>query len=230
MPETRAQTNTSEPANLEIISLLINDSTKKLEESLSTKLAQLTEEVRKVNDTLVNQQQDILAIRDVIIKNLQAENSFIKDRLAKLEENVLEQHNVNLVLKGELSAQNKQIEELERSAYRTAEYVNYETLEVSNIPISIPVAEVPQVTLAIINALGETGDEALDLTDVHAIHRRQGKFTNERVLVKFVRRGDAFFTLQKAKQLRKMDLKTIDKRLTKPVYINEHLSPYYGKL
>ena len=27
-----------------------------------------------------------------------------------------------------------------------------------------------------------------------------------------------------------MDLKTIDKRLTKPVYINEHLSPYYGKL
>ena len=27
-----------------------------------------------------------------------------------------------------------------------------------------------------------------------------------------------------------MDLKIIDERLTKPVYINEHLSPYYSKL
>ena len=45
-----------------------------------------------------------------------------------------------------------------------------------------------------------------------------------------MRRGDAFATLKKAKNLRKVDLKLIDDRLTKPVYINEHLSPYYSKL
>ena len=165
-----------------------------------------------------------------IIKKLQEENVSIKERVAKLEEKVVEQQNDNSALRGELLEQKQIINELERCTYRTAEYVNYETLEVSNIPMSIPDDQVPQVTLAIINAVGETGDETFDLGDVHAIHRRQGKYTKEKVLVKFVRRGDASYTLRKSKTLRKLDLKVIDERLTKPVYINEHLSPYYGKL
>ena len=118
---------------------------------------------------------------------------------------------------------------LERVAYRSAEYANYETLEVSNIPTNIPDAEVPGVVLSVINAL-DTNADSFDLNDVHAIHRRQGAFTKEKVLIKFVRRGDAFFTLQHAKKLRHINLTEIDARLTKPLYINEHLSPYYGKL
>ena len=104
------------------------------------------------------------------------------------------------------------------------------TLEISKIPLSIPDAEVPEVILEIVNALNTKDDDKFTIDDVHAIHRRQGHFTKEKVLVKFVRRGDAFGTLRRAWKLRKMDLKHIDSRLTAPVYINEHLSPYYSKL
>lgn len=118
---------------------------------------------------------------------------------------------------------------LEREAYRTAEYVNYETVELSKIPLSIPDEEVPAVTLKIVNALNRT-DEQYGHEHVHAIHRRQGQFTKEKVLLKFVCRADTFDVLQAKTKLRNMDLKKIDKRLIHPVYINEFISPYYAKL
>ena len=103
-------------------------------------------------------------------------------------------------------------------------------LEISKIPLSIPNADVPEVVLDIMNTLISKDDDEYTLDDVHAIHRRQGHYTKEKVLVKFVRRGDAFGILKKAWKLRKLDVKNIDRRLTEPVYINEHLSPYYSKL
>ena len=104
-------------------------------------------------------------------------------------------------------------------------------MEVSKIPLTIPEAEVATITLQIINALNEPGDDDYRLEDVHAIHRRQGQFTREKVLVKFVRRGDAYLSLKRAKKLRNIDLKEqVDVRLTEKVYINEHLSPYYSSL
>ena len=82
MPETRAQLNVTATENqhlsLDIISKLITDSTTTLQGSLTTEISLLTEEIKKVNDTLLKQQQDILSIRDVIIKNLQEENVAIK--------------------------------------------------------------------------------------------------------------------------------------------------------
>ena len=122
------------------------------------------------------------------------------------------------------------METVERQAYRSAEYLNYETLEVSKIPLTIPDGDVQDVTLGIINALYSDSEEAFGPDDVHAIHRRQGHYSKEKVLVKFVRRGDAFRTLKRAKKLREIDLKVVDDRLTGHVYINEHLSPYYAKL
>ena len=234
MPETRAKSNVNmsedQPLSHDIISNLINNSIATLQETFCTQLTQLTVEIKKVNDTLLNQQQDILSIRDVIIKNLQEDNTRTKERVANLEAKLVEQEHENSALRKEIGDLKSSFHDLERCTYRTAEYVNYETLEVSNIPMTIPAAQVPEVTLGITNALGEAGDEAFGMNDVHAIHRRQGFFTKEKVLVKFVRRGDAFYTLKKAKNLRKLDPKVIDERLIKPIYINEHLSPYYSKL
>ena len=233
MPETRAQSNMNEDSqspSLDNISQLIKNSTSSLQESFSAQLSELTNEIKKVNEILKNQQQDILSIRDVVIKKLQEENTLIKKRVSKLvdEQNRLKIE--NLALRGEISDIKKQTANLERTTYRTAEYTNYETVEISSIPMSIPAAEVPEVTVAIINALAESGDDSFGVEDFHAIHRRQGKFTQEKVLAKFVRRGDAFDTLVKAKKLRSINLTVIDERLIKPIYINEFLSPYYSKL
>ena len=63
----------------------------------------------------------------------------------------------------------------------------------------------------------------LKVDDVHAVHRRQGRYPKEKVSVKFVRRGDAFETLKRARELREIDLKLLDVRLTERVYINEHV-------
>ena len=69
MPETRAQgaqSNSNEPENhplsLEIISQLIINSTTSLQESFSVQMLQMSNEIKKVNETLTNQQQDTLSI------------------------------------------------------------------------------------------------------------------------------------------------------------------------
>ena len=88
MPETRAQSNSNEPdiqpPSLDIISKLIINSTSALQESFSANFSILTDEIKKVNETLASQQQDILSIRDVVIKKLQEENSLIKERVTEL--------------------------------------------------------------------------------------------------------------------------------------------------
>ena len=119
---------------------------------------------------------------------------------------------------------------IEREAYRTAEYTQYETLELSQIPLSIPDKEVQQLTLAIFNSLKNENNPYLVPADLKACHRRQGKYARETVMCKFVRRGHAFDVMATKSGLKDLDLKTIDERLTETVYINEHLSPYYSKL
>ena len=111
----------------------------------------------------------------------------------RLEGELAVAKNANNLLRDEFdkasSVTSSRLTTLEREAYRTAEYINYESVEISKIPLTIPDNEIPEVTLNIINALGSRGDEELTLDDVHAIHRRQGQYTKEKVLVKFVRRG-----------------------------------------
>ena len=137
------------------------------------------------------------------------------------------------VLREEVNKQNgelcERLSDVERETFRTAEYANYETLEISKIPLTIPDDEVSQVSLEIINALCGN-DNAITFHNLHAIHRRQGFFTREKVLVKFISRNDSLHVLRRAKHLKDIKMEEIDPRLVEPVYINEHLSPYYAKL
>ena len=150
-------------------------------------------------------------------------NAIIDDLSSQLEVS----KNTSTVLRDDLQ---KRLSKVERQSFRSAEYLNYETLEISKIPSVIPDADVPDTTLKIVNALYTESEGYFGIDDVHAIHRRQGHFSKEKVLIKFLRRGDAFQTLKKAKKLKNIDLREIDARLTEKVYINEHLSPYYAKL
>ena len=150
-------------------------------------------------------------------------NAIIDDLTSQLEVS----KNTSTVLRDDLQ---KRLKKVERQSFRSAEYLNYETIEISKIPLTVPDDEIPGLSLKIVNSLYSGSEEEFGLDDVHAIHRRQGHYSKEKVLMKFVRRGDAFQTLKRAKELRKTDLRGIDVRLTEKVFLNEHLSPYYSKL
>ena len=128
------------------------------------------------------------------------------------------------------TASDRKIIDLEREAHRTAQYTQYETLEFSKIPLSIPDNQVQSVVLNIVNSLGDDGDNELRPEHIQACHRRQGKFTKENVLLKLIWRGDVQEIKRKRKTLKDIVLTEVDPRLTQPVYINDHLTNYYGKL
>ena len=113
--------------------------------------------------------------------------------------------------------------------YRTSQYTQYETLEISKLPLTIPPEHVQQTIMKIVNAIRPKGTDKLTDDYVQACHRRQG-WHKEHVLLKLLRRGDARKIMQQRHKLRNLDLKKIDARLTGSVYINEHLCPYYSKL
>ena len=139
-------------------------------------------------------------------------------RIVNLESQLSIAQNTSNLLREDLTkvkeTVNQRISVVERQAYRSAEHDNYETLELSKIPLVIPEAEVANVTLKIINSLKEPRDVDIQPDDVHAIHRRQGQYTREKVLIKFVRRGVAFTAMKRAKKLKHIDLKAVDERLT----------------
>ena len=124
----------------------------------------------------------------------------VSEKIERLESQLVVSNNASNLLKTELDQRTEdllsKIHHLERATYRSAEYLNYETLEIGSIPQNIPNTEVPEVVLKVLNAIDSSGDKPFDLDDVHTIHRRQGTFTEEKVLVKFIRRGDAFFILK----------------------------------
>ena len=158
-----------------------------------------------------------------------------KSRFEKVESELAICKNANQLLKTAVDTKNKEsskgIVNLERLAYSTAEYVNYETIEISKIPLTIPANEIETVALKIINRLQPEGEENLIAPEhVHACHRRQGKFTKEKVICKLVWRGDAQQILKRRSLFKDIDPTSIDERLTYPIFINEFLSPYYSKL
>lgn len=117
------------------------------------------------------------------LSNLQ---SVYGDKIEVLESEISVAKNTSAKLREELDSR---FVELERVAYRTAEYVNYESIEVSKIPLTIPDHEVPIVVLKVVNEVKDPDLDDFALEDFHAIHRRNGRFIKDRVLMKFLRRG-----------------------------------------
>ena len=80
-------------------------------------------------------------------------NAVIDDLKSQLEVS----KNTSSVLRDNLKIKTDEINEkmttLERQVYRSAEYLNYETLEISKIPLTIPNDQVQDVRLKVINAL-----------------------------------------------------------------------------
>ena len=204
-----------------------------LEKLDRSELLDYTLSLSDIKDQLNESEQRITAQFETKIREIQKAND---ETIEKLVSELAVAKNANNLLRNEFDKNNlavhKRISSVEKQTYRNAEYANYETLELSKIPLSIPDNEVGELTLDIINSFigNDDTDTLISWKHVHAIHRRQGKFTKEKVLVKFVSRNDAYNILQRAKRLKDVKLEEIDERLTLPVYINEFLSPYYSQL
>ena len=188
--------------------------------SLSDIKDQLYETEKRITEIFESKIEEIKKATDVRIEKLEGELAVAK--------------NANIILRDEIDKHNgdlhKRVSSLEKETYKTAEYQNFETVEISKIPLNIPDNEVGEVTLNILNSMLGNDDVEISWHHVHAIHRRQGHFTKEKVLVKFVSRNDAHHVLKRAKRLKDIKLEEMDERLVEPVYINEFLSPYYSKL
>ena len=178
----------------------------------------LTSFHEKFDDLKDNLRSQIETMERDLSNKLENLEKQLMTRIMHLESQLSIAQNTSDLLREDLTkvkeTVNQRISVVERQAYRSAEYDNYETLELSKIPLVIPEGEIANVTLKIINSLNEPSDDDIQLDDVHAIHRRQGQYTREKVLVKFVRRGDAFTTMKRAKKLKNIDLKAVDERLT----------------
>ena len=135
-------------------------------------LQDVKETLRQLDNTVTGRLE---SIEGKIIALDEFKNTAMK-KMEQLEGELVVAKNANDLLRGELDKRtevlHKKLSDIERTTYRSAEYANYETLEVSNIPASIPTGEVAGVVLAVINALDSTAED-FDINDVHAIHRRQ---------------------------------------------------------
>ena len=134
-------------------------------------LQDVKETLKQLDNTLTGRLE---SIENKILEFDEFKNMATKN-IEQLEGELAVAKNANVLLRDELDKRteviDKKISDIERATYRSAEYANYETLEVSSIPASIPVGEVSYVVLAVINAL-DTTSEDFDINDVHAIHRR----------------------------------------------------------
>ena len=169
----------------------------------------LTSFHEKFDDLKDNLRSQIETMERDLSNKLENLEKQLMTRIMHLESQLSIAQNTSDLLREDLTkvkeTVNQRISVVERQAYRSAEYDNYETLELSKIPLVIPEGEIANVTLKIINSLNEPSDDDIQLDDVHAIHRRQGQYTREKVLVKFVRRGDAFTTIKWAKKWKNID-------------------------
>ena len=178
----------------------------------------------KFEELRVNYEQ---AIREIKMEST--------NHIAKLEGELAIVKNANELLKADTETKSEAMQtkliELERETQRTSQYTQYETLEFSKIPLTIPDSEVQPIILKIVNAIKPDGSEKLTDHHIQACHHHRGKFTHQNVLLKLVVRGNVHTILKQRLKLRNMIIsETIDQRLTEPVYINDHLTPYYAKL
>ena len=213
---TREQLSKMEQAELIEYCLKVGDIGAKLEELEST----VTEKLRMWKEEFDGRLEDFKKHEKVRFDKVESELSMAKNANKLLRE---ECENRSAAIASKLV-------DIERTAEKTSQYTQYETQEISGVPSSIPDSDVQQTVLEIINMILPEGESSLDNSRIQACHRRGGKYARGRILLKLVNRPDVHAILKRRIKLKDAPLTDIDERLTSPIYINEHLTPYYAKL
>ena len=125
-------------------------------------------------NTVAQLQQDLLAIKDTVIKNLLDENKRLKERVKSLEENYDEHQDC--------------INDIEKQSQALEQYTHRNNLEISGIPNKISEEALETKCIEILEAV----DISVDNSEIESCHRlstnRRNKSKPKTVIVKFTNR------------------------------------------
>ena len=148
--------------------------------------------------------QELLNIKDVVIKNLQVENQKLRNKINQLENKVIS---------------------LEANTNSLEQYGRRNNLEISGIPDSISNNELEDKVIEILSKV----DVNVSKNDIEACHRMgKSKKSSKRTIVRFVNRRYAKKALINRKKLITMDKSSLG--LSNDVFINENVRPQNGKI
>lgn len=148
--------------------------------------------------------QELLNIKDVVIKNLQVENQKLRYKINQLENKVIS---------------------LEANTNSLEQYGRRNNLEISGIPDSIGHNELEDKVIEILSKV----DVNVSNNDIEACHRMgKSKNNSKKTIVRFVNRKFAKKALINRKKLITMDKSSLG--LSNDVFINENLTPENGKI
>ena len=180
--------------------------------------------------------EDILSIRDVIIKKLQEENSALKERIDKLEETVYHLQDERI-----LSLENKMgnvekkmgnetidLRSTKRNSFANDQYSRLNNIEIEGIPVR---DNDNGLVNTVTDILSELGIKVSD-TDFEGCHRLKTRVNLENprpviptTICRFVNRSVCEVALKNRKNLKGKTINNI-----KNIYINENLNAYYKRL
>ena len=174
--------------------------------TLETKVEDLTKNTNKnfedLKISITTIKDEILNLKNIVIKNLLNENKKLKKKISKLERS-----NTNLTI-----AQNK----LEQYGRRNNLEINGIPNEVKNKNLETKVCDV----LKLVN-----GDvKSSDIEDCHRIGKKDPKTT----IIRFTNRKFTKLALQNRKKLTSVDKSKVS--IENEIYFNENLTPYNSKL
>ena len=169
-------------------SLSVSDSLAKIESKLSNSIDGLKDE--------------IINLKEIIIKKLQDDNTRLSNKVAFLEDKIMK-----------LEIESNQIDQ----------YSRRNNVEISGVPEEVSNADLEGTVISIFNAI----DVDINSNDIEACHRIGAKKGN--VIIRLVNRKHCLSALRNRKKLKSLDCKA--KKLPKSsFYISENLTPMNSKL
>ena len=178
-------------------------------------MSSLTAELRKVNESLSSQQQDILSIRDVIIKQLQDENVALK--VANLETRIVEQKSRSIKLSQDLVISSK-------NTFSNDQYMRQNNIEIDGIPDDIGDDNLEKKCIEILEAINIKVD-SYEIEDCHRL--KKGRASPKTTIMRFVNRRASKTALRNKKKLKDVNVNGV---IGTQLYIRENLSWYNKNL
>ena len=169
----------------------------------------ITEKSDAIQNSIDQQNSDILSIRDVVIKNLQDENAALKSRIASLEERV----------------ENMESESIKtgKNSYQNDQYLRQNNIEIDGIPNEITD---DQLEPTVKQVLYKIGVNLFEIEDCHRLKERRDTGVKT-TIVRFVNRRASKAALKNKKKLRGASFENMD---SKKIFISDNLNSYYKNI
>ena len=169
-------------------------------------------------NTVAQLQQDLLAIKDTVIKNLLDENKRLKERVKSLKENY-DEHQDHII-------------DIEKQSQALEQYTRHNNLEICGIPNNISDEALETKCIEILEAV----DISVDNSEIEACHRlptnRRNKNKPKTVIVKFTNRKfvEAACSKNNREKLKSCNKIELGFAENTELFFNENLSTFFQHL